>query len=103
MDNSNKAYKNGGWTEKGIDRFKELTGTIIPALRRTTMGVEGDLREVYVWKAQESSGKRKPKEVSNRKVVEAIYESTDEEESDEYKEDDDGFQERGSCKDHDDY
>jgi hypothetical protein len=64
--------------------------------------VEEDLREIYILKAQENSGKHKPKEVSHKKVVEAIYESTDEEESDEYKEDDDGFQERGSCKDHDD-
>jgi hypothetical protein len=102
MDSSNKAYKNGGWTEKGIDRFHELTGTIIPALRRTTIGVEGDLREVYVWKAQESSGKGKPKEVSNRKVVEARYESRDEEESGEYKHDDDGFREQGGYNNHDD-
>jgi hypothetical protein len=101
-DSSNKAYKYGGWTEQGIDRYNELTGTIIPALRRTSKGVEEDLREIYILKAQENSGKHKPKEVSNKKVVEAIYESTDEEESDEYKEDDDGFQERGSCKDHDD-
>jgi hypothetical protein len=96
-DSSNKAYKYGGWTEKGIDRYNELTGKMIPALRKKTEEVERDLREIYIMDAQDRSGKRKHKEVSNKKVVVAIYEpSSDEEEGEEYQEDDPDFQERGS-------
>ena len=96
-DSSNKAYKYGGWTEKGIDRYNELTGNLIPTLRKTTEEVERDLREIYMLDAQERSGKRKLKEVSNKKVVVAMYEpSSNEEEGDEYQEDDPDFQERGS-------
>jgi hypothetical protein len=57
-DCSNKAYKYGGWTEKGIDRYKELTGNLIPTLRKTTEEVKKDLREIYMLDAQEQSGKR---------------------------------------------
>ena len=74
-----------------------MTGNLIPTLRKTTEEVERDLREIYILDAQERSGKRKLKEVSNKKVVVAIYvPSSDEEEGDEYQEDDPDFQERGS-------
>ena len=106
-DSSNKAYKYGGWTEKGIACYNELTGTLIPALRKSTVGVETDLRETYVLDAQERSGKCKHKEVSNKKVTVAIMEpssdeSSDEEEDDGYKEDDACFQEHGSDRHSDD-
>jgi hypothetical protein len=40
--------------EKDIAHYNELTGTLIPAFRKTTdEEVEGDLREIYVLDAQE--------------------------------------------------
>lgn len=107
-ETGSKAYKYGGWTERGIARFNELTETIIPALRRSMKKIEKELCEVYISQAEQRSGRRKRKEVSTKMEIIAIMEDTsdaadDSSESDEegsetngYEEDDTNYHEIGS-------
>jgi hypothetical protein len=71
-DNTNKAFKYGGWNEHGITRFNELTGTLLPALRKSTAKVETQLLEHYVLEEQERHGKRRRQEVTNKVEIIAV-------------------------------